>query len=198
MGSVSVPRLDKAGPTVDFLLRADRDRAAARRIFNKVIDQHCAPGSVTIAGSPPNLAALHDINAERETPIVAVPQWDCICSTAILFPGRVWLLSISGAYAPLSRQNPTYCAHWSVESKRQFFSMLRRSEDGVQNTSQHSVSEISALVALRARTKALMRCASTWAVTTLILMVRRTTPSLFGTLAAMDVTPSRKFPLSTA
>ncbi len=61
--------MDKAGDTIDFLLRAERDKAA-RRFLDKAIDQHGAPDSVTIDGSPANLAALHDINAERETPIV--------------------------------------------------------------------------------------------------------------------------------
>jgi transposase-like protein len=62
--------VDKAGNTIDFLLRAQRDKAAARRFFEKAFVQHGQPDSVTIDGSPANLAALHDINAEREAPIV--------------------------------------------------------------------------------------------------------------------------------
>src|SRR5207253_3553566 len=62
--------VDKAGNTIDFLLRAQRDKAAARRFFEKAIAQYGQPDSVTIDGSPANLAALHDINAEREAPIV--------------------------------------------------------------------------------------------------------------------------------
>ena len=62
--------VDKAGDTVDFLLRAQRDKAAARRFFEKASDQNGEPDSVIIDGSPANLAALHDINVKREAPIV--------------------------------------------------------------------------------------------------------------------------------
>lgn len=61
--------VDKAGDTIDFLLRAKRDKAAARRYFEKAIDQSGAPETVTIDKSGANLAALKDINAEREEPI---------------------------------------------------------------------------------------------------------------------------------
>ncbi|MGF6507809.1 putative transposase [Paraburkholderia sp. 32] len=57
------------GNTVDFLLRARRDKEAARRYFEKAIDQNGAPETVTIDKSGANLAGLHAINAERETPI---------------------------------------------------------------------------------------------------------------------------------
>ncbi|MGF6935356.1 putative transposase [Paraburkholderia sp. UCT70] len=61
--------VDKAGNTVDFLLRARRDKEAARRYFEKAIDQNCVPETVTIDKSGANLAGLHAVNAERETPI---------------------------------------------------------------------------------------------------------------------------------
>ncbi|MBB5469222.1 transposase-like protein [Paraburkholderia sp. CI2] len=61
--------VDKAGNTVDFLLRAKRDKEAARRYFEKAIDQNGAPETVTIDKSGANLAGLHAVNAERETPI---------------------------------------------------------------------------------------------------------------------------------
>ncbi|KJK23999.1 integrase [Burkholderiaceae bacterium 16] len=61
--------VDKAGDTVDFLFRAKRDTAAARRYFEKAIDQNGAPGTVTIDKSGANLAGLHAINAQRERPI---------------------------------------------------------------------------------------------------------------------------------
>jgi transposase-like protein len=61
--------VDKAGNTVDFLLRAHRDKGAARRYFEKAIDQNGAPETVTMDKSGANLAALQAINAERETPI---------------------------------------------------------------------------------------------------------------------------------
>ncbi|MFP4902056.1 IS6 family transposase [Paraburkholderia sp. BR14261] len=60
---------DKAGKTVDFLLRAHRDKAAARRYFEKAIDQNGEPETITMDKSGANLDALHAINAEREAPI---------------------------------------------------------------------------------------------------------------------------------
>jgi transposase-like protein len=61
--------VDKAGNTVDFLLRAHRDKAAARRYFEKAIGQNGEPQTVTIDKSGSNLAALQALNAEREKPI---------------------------------------------------------------------------------------------------------------------------------
>ena len=61
--------VDKVGNTIDFLLRAHRDKAAARRYFEKSIAQNGEPETVTIDKSGANLAALEAINAERETPI---------------------------------------------------------------------------------------------------------------------------------
>ena len=61
--------VDKEGKTVDFLLRARRDKAAARRYFEKAIDQNGEPATITVDKSGANLAALEAINAERETPI---------------------------------------------------------------------------------------------------------------------------------
>ncbi|OYD60060.1 UNVERIFIED_ORG: transposase-like protein [Burkholderia sp. CF145] len=61
--------VDKAGNTVDFLLRARRDKVAARRYFEKAIERNGEPETVTIDKSGANLAALDALNAERETPI---------------------------------------------------------------------------------------------------------------------------------
>ncbi|WP_429290610.1 IS6 family transposase [Paraburkholderia sp. CI3] len=61
--------VDKEGNTVDFLLRARRDKIAAQRYFEKSINQHGLPQTVTIDGSSANLAALEAINAGLETPI---------------------------------------------------------------------------------------------------------------------------------
>ena len=61
--------VDKAGNTVDFLLRAHRDKAAARRYFEKAMAQNGEPETVTIDKSGSNLAALQALNAGRETPI---------------------------------------------------------------------------------------------------------------------------------
>ena len=61
--------VDKAGNTVDFLLRAHRDKAAARRYFEKAIDQNGEPHTITVDKSGANFAALQAINAKRQTPI---------------------------------------------------------------------------------------------------------------------------------
>ena len=61
--------VDKAGNTIDFLLRARRDKTAAQRYFEKAIDQNGVPETVTIDKSGANLAGLHAVNAGRETPI---------------------------------------------------------------------------------------------------------------------------------
>ncbi|MFL9967119.1 IS6 family transposase, partial [Paraburkholderia sediminicola] len=61
--------VDKDGNTIDFLLRAHRDKTAARRYFEKSIAQNGVPETVTIDKSGANLAALEAINDYRETPI---------------------------------------------------------------------------------------------------------------------------------
>jgi len=61
--------VDKQGNTVDFLLRAHRDKLAARRYFEKAIDQNGEPETITVDKSGANLAALEAINAQRQTPI---------------------------------------------------------------------------------------------------------------------------------
>ncbi|MCX4147917.1 IS6 family transposase [Paraburkholderia madseniana] len=61
--------VDKAGNTIDFLFRAKRDKAAARRFFEKAIGQNGSPETVTIDKSGANLAALSAVNVEREMPI---------------------------------------------------------------------------------------------------------------------------------
>jgi putative transposase len=54
---------------VDFLLRAKRDKAAAKRYFEQSIARNGVPETVTIDKSGANLAALEAINVGRETPI---------------------------------------------------------------------------------------------------------------------------------
>ena len=67
-GCISRP-VDNEGSTVDFRLRAYRDKAAACRYFEKSIARNGVPETVTIDKSGANLAALEAINADRETPI---------------------------------------------------------------------------------------------------------------------------------
>jgi putative transposase len=47
----------------------NRDKVAAKRYFQKAIDQNGEPEVVTIDKSGANLAALEAVNADRETPI---------------------------------------------------------------------------------------------------------------------------------
>jgi transposase-like protein len=61
--------VDKAGDTVDFLFCAKRNKAAARRYFEKAIAGNGIPETVTIDKSGANLAGLNAINADREVPI---------------------------------------------------------------------------------------------------------------------------------
>jgi transposase-like protein len=58
--------VDRDGNTIDFLLRAHRDKTAARRYFEKSIGQNGVPQTVTIDKSGANLAALEAINADRD------------------------------------------------------------------------------------------------------------------------------------
>jgi putative transposase len=62
--------VDKAGDTIGFLLRAHRDKVAAKRYFERSIEHNGEPELVTIDKSGATLAALEAINAERETPIM--------------------------------------------------------------------------------------------------------------------------------
>jgi len=61
--------VDKDGNTIEFLLRAHRDKTAAQRYFEKSIAQNGVLETVTIDKSGANLAALEAINADRDAPI---------------------------------------------------------------------------------------------------------------------------------
>ena len=52
--------MDKAGDTVDFLLTAKRDLAAARRYLERAINLHGLPQKITIDKSGVNTAAIHN------------------------------------------------------------------------------------------------------------------------------------------
>src|SRR4029450_5702871 len=56
--------VDRLGQTVDFLLTARRDAAAARRFFERAIDQHDAPEKITIDKSGANTAAVRGLLAD--------------------------------------------------------------------------------------------------------------------------------------
>ncbi|CNE29581.1 transposase [Yersinia pseudotuberculosis] len=57
--------VDTAGQTIDFLLTAKRDAAAALRFFRKAIRHQGEPEVVTIDKSGANTAALVTLNADK-------------------------------------------------------------------------------------------------------------------------------------
>jgi putative transposase len=62
--------VDKHGKTVDFLLTAKRDMAAAKRFFDKAIGANGDPDKVAMDKSGANKAAIDAINAGRAVPIL--------------------------------------------------------------------------------------------------------------------------------
>jgi len=56
--------VDRDGNTVDFLLRAKRDHAAARAFFERAIDLHGVPEKITIDKSGANDAAIEGMRAD--------------------------------------------------------------------------------------------------------------------------------------
>jgi len=61
--------VDRDGDTVDFLLRAKRDHAAARAFFERAIDLHGVPEKITIDKSGANTAAITSIQADSGSAI---------------------------------------------------------------------------------------------------------------------------------
>jgi transposase-like protein len=59
--------VDSSGQTIDFLLTAKRDTAAALRFFRKAIRHHGEPEVVTIDKSGANTAALTTLNADKSS-----------------------------------------------------------------------------------------------------------------------------------
>ncbi|HEX4510527.1 MAG TPA: IS6 family transposase, partial [Burkholderiaceae bacterium] len=62
--------VDRLGDSVDFLLTARRDVAAARRFFERAVDLHGVPESITIDKSGANTAAVRGLNADSGLEIV--------------------------------------------------------------------------------------------------------------------------------
>src|SRR5665647_2364481 len=62
--------VDKEGKMVDFLLTAKRDKAAAQRFFDKAMKANGVPEKVTMDKSGANKAAMDEINARGESPII--------------------------------------------------------------------------------------------------------------------------------
>ena len=62
--------VDRDGKTIDFLLTAKRDKAAAKRFFDKAMQANGVPEKVTMDKSGANKAAVDEINASRDIPMV--------------------------------------------------------------------------------------------------------------------------------
>ena len=62
--------MDKEGKTVDFLLTAKCDKAAALRFFEKAMKASGVPEKVTMDKSGSNKAAMDEINDRGEMPII--------------------------------------------------------------------------------------------------------------------------------
>ena len=56
--------VDRDGDTIDFLLRAKRDCAAARRFLERAIDLHGVPEKITIDKSGANTAVIKSIQTD--------------------------------------------------------------------------------------------------------------------------------------
>ncbi len=56
--------LDKCGDTVNFLLTAKRDKAAARRFLERAVGLHDMPEKITIDKSGAHTAAIESVNAD--------------------------------------------------------------------------------------------------------------------------------------
>ena len=73
--------VDKEGKTLDSLLTAKREKAAALRFFDKAMKTSGVPENVTTDKSGANEAAMDEINARGEAPIIErpsqVPQQRC-------------------------------------------------------------------------------------------------------------------------
>ncbi len=68
---------DRDGKTIGFQLTAKRDKAAAKRFFDKAIQVNGVLEKVTMDKSGANKAAIDEISVKREIPIV-VRQVKCL------------------------------------------------------------------------------------------------------------------------
>jgi len=104
----------RAGDTVDFLLTAKRDKAAARRFLERTINLHDVPEKITIDKSGANTAAIESIKADACVDMI-LPLF------SILLKPRIMRTSCLAA-GPLSRRD----SHASVTRKPVFFNHARR------------------------------------------------------------------------
>lgn len=64
--------VDKEGKTIDFLLTSKRDKAAAKRFFDKAMEANGTPEKVTMDKSGANKTAIDEINASMKIPMVVL------------------------------------------------------------------------------------------------------------------------------
>lgn len=62
--------VDKEGKTIDFLLTAKRDKAAAMRFFDKAMQANGIPEKVTMDKSGANKSAIDEINDAMDVPML--------------------------------------------------------------------------------------------------------------------------------
>ena len=65
--------VDRDGKTIDFLLTAKRDKAAAKRFLDKAMQANGIPEKAAMDKSGANKAAIDEINASSEV-LIAVRQ----------------------------------------------------------------------------------------------------------------------------
>ena len=65
--------VDKEGNTIDFLLTAKRDKAAAMRFFDKALHGICTPEKVTMDKSGANKSAIDQIIEDKEISVIVRP-----------------------------------------------------------------------------------------------------------------------------
>ncbi len=62
--------MDKEGKTVYFLLTAKRDKAAAKRFFDKAMQASGVPEKITMDKSGANEVAIDEINTNMDAPMI--------------------------------------------------------------------------------------------------------------------------------
>ena len=81
--------VDKLGKTVDFLLAAKRDMAAARRFFDKAMGANGLPDKVAMDKSGASKAATDAINASGDVPIAVRQGTSTTSSSRTRAPSNV-------------------------------------------------------------------------------------------------------------
>lgn len=72
--------VDRNDDTIDFLLRANRNRAAARKFLERAVDLHGLPEKITIEKSGANTAAIESIQADSGADIPLSLQESIRCT----------------------------------------------------------------------------------------------------------------------